>query len=214
MTRQSDKLMLTPQILLKAYSCGLFPMSESAEDPELFWVDPEVRGIIPLDQFHAPRSLKKVINRGVFEIKINSAFGQVMRECAKATDDRPSTWINDTILKLYQELHETGHAHSVEAWKDDKLVGGLYGVSLGSAFFGESMFSRATDASKVCLAFLVKHMIKKGFTLLDTQFTTDHLIRFGAIDIPRDEYAIHLSKAMEVLSIPFYTQADVDEMLS
>ncbi|MBO6919435.1 MAG: leucyl/phenylalanyl-tRNA--protein transferase [Rhizobiaceae bacterium] len=214
MTRQSDKLMLTPQILLKAYSCGLFPMSESADDPELFWVDPEVRGIIPLDQFHTPRSLKKVINRGVFDIRVNTAFGQVMRECAKATDDRPSTWINDTILKLYEELHETGHAHSVEAWQDGKLVGGLYGVSLGSAFFGESMFSRATDASKVCLAFLVKHMIKKSFTLLDTQFTTDHLMRFGAIDIPRDEYAIHLSKAMEVMSIPFYTQADVDEMLS
>ncbi len=214
MTRQTDKLMLTPQILLKAYSCGLFPMSESADDPELFWVDPEVRGIIPLDQFHTPRSLKKVINRGVFDIRVNSAFGQVMRECAKATDDRPSTWINDTILKLYQELHETGHAHSVEAWKDGKLVGGLYGVSLGSAFFGESMFSRATDASKVCLAFLVKHMIKKSFTLLDTQFTTDHLMRFGAIDISRDEYAVHLSKAMEVMSIPFYTRADVDKMLS
>lgn len=208
MTRQSDKLMLTPQILLKAYSCGLFPMSESADDPELFWVDPEVRGIIPLDEFHTPRSLKKVINRGVFDININSAFGQVMRECAKETDDRPSTWINDTILKLYQELHETGHAHSVEAWKDGKLVGGLYGVSLGSAFFGESMFSRATDASKVCLAFLVNHMKSKGFTLLDTQFTTDHLMRFGAIDISRDQYAIHLSKAMEVMSIPFHTKSD------
>jgi leucyl/phenylalanyl-tRNA--protein transferase len=208
MTRQSDKLMLTPQILLKAYSCGLFPMSESADDPELFWVDPEVRGIIPLDEFHTPRSLKKVINRGVFDIKINSAFGQVMRECAKETDDRPSTWINDTILKLYQELHETGHAHSVEAWKDGNLVGGLYGVSLGSAFFGESMFSRATDSSKVCLAFLVNHMKSKGFTLLDTQFTTDHLMRFGAIDISRDQYAIHLSKAMEVMSIPFYTKSD------
>lgn len=208
MTRQSDKLMLTPQILLKAYSCGLFPMSESADDPELFWVDPEVRGIIPLDQFHTPRSLKKVINRNVFDIKINSAFGQVMRECAKETDDRPSTWINDTILKLYQELHETGHAHSVEAWKDGNLVGGLYGVSLGSAFFGESMFSRATDASKVCLAFLVNHMKNNGFTLLDTQFTTDHLMRFGAIDISRDQYAIHLSKAMEVMSIPFQTKSN------
>lgn len=208
MTRQSDKLMLTPQILLKAYSCGLFPMSESADDPELFWVDPEVRGIIPLDQFHTPRSLKKVINRNVFDIKINSAFGQVMRECAKETDDRPSTWINDTILKLYQELHETGHAHSVEAWKDGNLVGGLYGVSLGSAFFGESMFSRATDASKVCLAFLVNHMKDNGFTMLDTQFTTDHLMRFGAIDISRDQYAIHLSKAMEVMSIPFHTKSN------
>lgn len=203
MTKQTDKMMLTPQILLKAYSCGLFPMSEAAEDPELFWVDPEVRGIIPLDKFHIPRSLKKVINRGIFDIKINTDFAQVMRECAKETDDRPTTWINDTILKLYHDLHLTGHAHSIEAWKDDELVGGLYGVSLGSAFFGESMFSRVTDASKVCLAFLVKHMVKNNFTLLDTQFTTDHLIRFGAIDIPRDEYSILLSKAMEVHSIPF-----------
>lgn len=203
MTKQTDKMMLTPQILLKAYSCGLFPMSESADDPELFWVDPEVRGIIPLDHFHIPRSLKKVINRNVFEIKINTAFARVMRECAKETDDRPTTWINDTILKLYQDLFVSGHAHSIEAWKDGKLVGGLYGVSLGSAFFGESMFSRETDSSKVCLAFLVKHMIKNKFTLLDTQFTTDHLMRFGAIDISRDEYAILLSKAMEVMSIPF-----------
>lgn len=203
MTKQTDKMMLTPQILLKAYSCGLFPMSESADDPELFWVDPEVRGIIPLDHFHIPRSLKKVINRNVFEIKINTAFARVMRECAKETDDRPTTWINDTILKLYQDLFVSGHAHSIEAWKDGELVGGLYGVSLGSAFFGESMFSRETDASKVCLAFLVKHMIKNKFTLLDTQFTTDHLMRFGAIDISRDEYAILLSKAMEVMSIPF-----------
>jgi leucyl/phenylalanyl-tRNA--protein transferase len=203
MSKQTDKMMLTPQILLKAYSCGLFPMSESADDPELFWVDPEVRGIIPLDKFHIPRSLKKVINRGIFDIKINTDFPQVMRECAKETDDRPTTWINDTILKLYHELHLTGHAHSIEAWKDGELVGGLYGVSLGSAFFGESMYSRVTDASKVCLAFLVKHMIKNNFTLLDTQFTTDHLIRFGAVDIPRDVYSILLSKAMEVHSIPF-----------
>jgi leucyl/phenylalanyl-tRNA--protein transferase len=194
MSKQTDKMMLTPQILLKAYSCGLFPMSESADDPELFWVDPEVRGIIPLDKFHIPRSLKKVIN---------TDFPQVMRECAKETDDRPTTWINDTILKLYHELHLTGHAHSIEAWKDGELVGGLYGVSLGSAFFGESMYSRVTDASKVCLAFLVKYMIKNNFTLLDTQFTTDHLIRFGAVDIPRDVYSILLSKAMEVHSIPF-----------
>lgn len=195
--------MLTPQILLKAYSCGLFPMSESADDPELFWVDPEIRGIIPLDQFHIPKSLKKAINRNTFEIKINSDFGAVMRACAEETTDRPTTWINDTILDLYQGLHETGHAHSVEAWQDQKLVGGLYGVSLGSAFFGESMFSRVTDASKICLTYLVKHMIKNDFTLLDTQFTTDHLKRFGAIDIPRDEYGILLSKAMEVMSIPF-----------
>lgn len=195
--------MLTPQILLKAYSCGLFPMSESADDPELFWVDPEIRGIIPLDQFHIPKSLKKAIKRNTFEIKINSDFGAVMRACAEEATDRPTTWINDTILDLYQGLHETGHAHSVEAWQDQKLVGGLYGVSLGSAFFGESMFSRVTDSSKICLAYLVKHMINIDFTLLDTQFTTDHLKRFGAIDIPRDEYGIMLSKAMEVMSIPF-----------
>lgn len=208
MTEPSDRMILTPQLMLKAYSCGLFPMSESADDPDLFWVDPEERGIIPLNAFHMPKSLKKTINRGIFDIKINSDFPKVMRECAAQTDDRPSTWINQTILETYSKLHEVGHAHSVEAWHDGEMVGGLYGVSLGAAFFGESMFSRKTDASKVCLAYLVNHMIERGFILLDTQFTTDHLKRFGAIDIPRDDYAILLANAMEPMSIVFDSKID------
>lgn len=203
MTEQTNRMLVTPQILLKAYSCGLFPMSEAADDPDLFWVDPDERGIIPLDSFHIPRSLKKTINRGTYDIKINSNFAQVMTECAKETDNRPSTWINQTILRLYNQLHHMGHAHSVEAWLNDELVGGLYGVTLGSAFFGESMFSRQADASKVCLVSLVEHMKEKGFTLLDTQFTTDHLKRFGAIDIPRAEYSILLEEAMSVVTIGF-----------
>lgn len=203
MTEQTDRMLLTPQILLKAYSCGLFPMSESADDPDLFWVDPEERGIIPLDEFHVSKSLKKTINKNAFDIRINSDFTEVMKQCAAAMPDRPTTWINDTILSLYTQLHKSGHAHSVEAWQNDQLVGGLYGVSLGSAFFGESMFSRATNASKVCLAYLVEHMKSRGFTLLDTQFTTEHLKQFGAIEIPRDEYALLLEEAMSVHSIVF-----------
>ena len=188
MTTSSDLMHLSPQILLNAYSQGLFPMSDSADDPDFYWVSPAVRGIIPLDDFHLPRSLKKVISQHRFEIRINTSFVKVMQECAKATDTRPSTWINRTILGAYQQLHEVGHAHSIEAWRDDQLVGGLYGVTLGAGFFGESMFSHQTDASKVCLAYLVKHMKSLNYFLLDTQFTTDHLKRFGAIDISKDEY--------------------------
>ena len=149
---------ITPQLLLKAYSCGLFPMAELADDPELFWVEPEMRGVIPLDRFHVPRSLAKVVRSGRFELRRDTAFEEVMAECAAATADRPSTWINSTIRRLYSDLFHLGHAHTVEAWRDDRLVGGLYGVSLGAAFFGESMFSRETDASKVCLVHLVDHL--------------------------------------------------------
>lgn len=203
MTTSSDQMLLTPEILLSAYSQGLFPMSESIDDPDFFWVSPEMRGIIPLDEFHIPRSLKKVISQQRFEIRINTSFGKVMDECAKATDTRPSTWINKIILDAYQQLHEVGHAHSIEAWRDDQLVGGLYGVSLRAGFFGESMFSRETDASKICLTYLVKHMKNLNYKLLDTQFTTDHLKRFGAIDIPNEEYLDLLSAAMSYEDIAF-----------
>lgn len=203
MTTSSDQMLLTPEILLSAYSQGLFPMSESVDDPDFFWVSPETRGIIPLDEFHIPRSLKKVISQQRFEIRINTSFDKVMDECARATDTRPSTWINKIILNAYQQLHKIGHAHSVEAWRDDQLVGGLYGVSLRAGFFGESMFSRETDASKVCLAYLVKHMKTLNYKLLDTQFTTDHLKRFGAIDIPNEEYLDLLSAAMLYEDIAF-----------
>ncbi|MGB7433651.1 MAG: leucyl/phenylalanyl-tRNA--protein transferase [Ahrensia sp.] len=200
MARGSDRKRqdeLTPQMLLKAYSIGLFPMAESADDPNLFWVEPEMRGVIPLDGFHAPRSLRRTMRRGTFEIRRDSCFDTVMRKCAEPAPDRPSTWINETILTLYGQLHAMGHAHSVEAYHDGELVGGLYGVSLRSAFFGESMFSRMPDASKVCLLHLVDHLNERGFRLLDTQFTTEHLKRFGAVDIPKDDYELVLINAMQ-----------------
>ena len=194
---------ITVDILLRAYSVGLFPMADAADDPELFWVEPELRGIIPLDTFHVSKSLAKTIRRKPFDIRYDTAFEAVMAGCAAAAPDRPSTWINETIRRLYTELHHIGHAHSVEAWEGDELVGGLYGVSLGSAFFGESMFSRRTDASKICLVHLVERLREKGFTLLDTQFTTDHLKNFGAIDMPKDDYAKILEKAIDRPSIRF-----------
>lgn len=187
---------ITPEILLRAYSIGLFPMAESADDPEIFWVEPETRGVLPLDEFHVSKSLAKVVRKNPFDLRVDTDFEGVMALCAAPADDRPSTWINSTIRKLYSELHRMGHAHSVEAWESDELIGGLYGVSLGSAFFGESMFSRRTNASKICLVHLVERLKAKGFTLLDTQFTTEHLKTFGAIDIPKDEYLALLKAAV------------------
>lgn len=188
---------IPPDLLLKAYASGLFPMAESADDPEVFWVQPEARGIIPLDQFHIPRSLAKVIRQARFTILRDSDFGGVIDGCAEANETRPSTWINSTIRQAYGELFALGNCHTVEAWRDGQLVGGLYGVSLGRAFFGESMFSREADASKACLAHLVQHLRDTGFALLDTQFTTEHLKRFGAIDVPRQRYEVLLSDAMK-----------------
>ncbi|WJR67268.1 leucyl/phenylalanyl-tRNA--protein transferase [Neorhizobium sp. CSC1952] len=188
---------ITPDILLRAYSIGLFPMAESADDPEIFWVEPEMRGILPLDQFHVSKSLAKAVRRKPFDIRFDTAFERVIALCAEPAEDRPSTWINATIRKLYSELHRMGHAHSVEAWEGDELVGGLYGVSLGSGFFGESMFSRRANASKICLVHLVDRLKKNGFTLLDTQFTTEHLKTFGAIDIPKDDYLTLLRAAVD-----------------
>ena len=194
---------LTPDILLRAYAAGLFPMAESAEDPDIFWVEPEVRGVIPLDEFHVPKRLRRTIRRAPYEIRVNTAFEAVMRGCAAPGPGRPSTWINETIFELYSSLNRLGHAHSVEAWRDGELVGGLYGVSLRAAFFGESMFSRATDSSKICLAHLVERLNARGFRLLDTQFTTEHLKMFGAIDVPRDEYEALLAEALEGPEIGF-----------
>lgn len=194
---------ITPDLLLRAYASGLFPMADSADDPELFWVEPELRGVLPLDGFHVPRRLQRTIRRSPFEIRFNTAFDQVVASCAESVENRPSTWINSTIAELYGSLHRLGHAHSVEAWKDDQLVGGLYGVSLRRAFFGESMFSRATDASKICLVYLVERLRARGFVLLDTQFTTDHLKRFGVIDVPRENYAVMLARALEGEDIAF-----------
>jgi len=194
---------ITPDLLLRAYASGLFPMADSADDPDLFWVEPELRGVLPLDAFHIPKRLARTVRQSPYEIRVDTAFDEVVAACAESVENRPSTWINATITELYGDLHRLGHAHSVEAWLDGKLVGGLYGVSLRRAFFGESMFSRATDASKVCLVHLVERLRVRGFVLLDTQFTTEHLKRFGAIDVPRDEYSDMLANALEGPDLAF-----------
>lgn len=188
---------ITPQVLLKAYSIGLFPMAETADDPTVFWVEPEVRGILPLDDFHVPRSLAKTVKREPFVVTANYAFSRVIDACAEPAPGREETWINPVIRRVCAQLHQMGHAHSVEAWDaDNTLVGGLYGISLGRAFFGESMFSRATDASKICLVHLVERLRERGFILLDTQFTTDHLERFGAIGVAKENYDVLLQEAL------------------
>lgn len=190
-------LTLTPEMILRAYACGIFPMAASREDPTLYWVDPPERGIFPLDGFHAPKSLIKTVRKQVFEVRINSDFAGVMAGCAEATPNRPDTWINEQIVSLFTRLHDYGLAHSVECWRDGQLVGGLYGLALGGAFFGESMFSRQTDASKVALCHLIARLRRGGFSLLDTQFITDHLTRFGAIEIKKQDYHARLARAME-----------------
>ncbi len=189
---------LSPELLLRAYAAGLFPMAESAEDPDLFWIDPDPRGVLPLDRFHVPRRLRRTLRSGQYEIRVDTAFEAVMRGCAEPTEIRPKTWINDEILRLYGALYDQGYAHSVEAWREGELVGGLYGVALRGVFFGESMFSRASDASKVALVHLVARLLKGGFRLLDTQFVTDHLRRFGAVEIPRADYHRQLERALGV----------------
>jgi leucyl/phenylalanyl-tRNA--protein transferase len=187
---------IPPDLLLRAYSTGVFPMADNADDPEVFWVQPDLRGIIPLDGFHVPKSLAKLVRRGVFDIRFDHDFEAVIAACAESRDVRPSTWINGPIRQAYGELFRQGHCHTVEAWREGQLVGGLYGVTLGRAFFGESMFSRETDASKVCLVHLVERLKQHGFVLLDTQFTTEHLKRFGAVDVPRRRYEKLLAEAM------------------
>jgi leucyl/phenylalanyl-tRNA---protein transferase len=187
---------LTPEILLAAYAAGVFPMAESADDPELFWVDPHHRGILPLDAFHVPRRLRRVVRQGRFAVSCDTAFVAVIHGCAEATEMRPNTWINDEIVRLYAALFAHGAAHSVECWRDGILVGGLYGVSIGAAFFGESMFSRETDASKVALVHLVARLRAGGYRLLDTQFVTPHLARFGAVEITRTRYHRLLASAL------------------
>lgn len=187
---------LTPDILLRAYAIGIFPMAEGREHRELHWIDPEQRGVLPLDAFHVPRKLRRRIRRGDFEVTCDRAFAKVIECCAEPADNRPDTWINPAIQNLYSELHGMGFAHSIECWQDGKLVGGLYGVSLGAAFFGESMFSRVADASKVALTHLVLRLRKGGYRLLDTQFVTAHLERFGVVEIPRQEYRSALARAI------------------
>ncbi len=187
-------MLLTPEFMLKAYASGIFPMAESADSPEIHWYDPPVRGVLPLDDgFHIPRSLAKFIRHSPFTIKVDSDFAGTLRGCAEA---RPDTWINPLIAGLFEMLHQRGHAHSVEAWQDGKLVGGLYGAKIGSVFFGESMFSLAPNASKVCLVELVNRLRKGGFKLCDVQYQNDHLKQFGVIEIPRRAYLQQLTLAI------------------
>ncbi len=183
---------ISPHILLRACAAGVFPMSESAEDTDIFWVDPERRGIFPLDGFHISRSLARRIRREEFTVRTNREFGGVLDACA----DRPETWINGAIRALYLRLHEMGHAHSLEVWRQERLIGGVYGVTLGAAFFGESMFSRERDASKIALAYLIDHLRRAGFTLFDTQFLTPHLASLGAVEVSRDTYHEKLYAAL------------------
>jgi leucyl/phenylalanyl-tRNA--protein transferase len=192
----TSRFLLTPEILLKAYRAGIFPMAEAADDTELFWVDPERRGILPLDGFHLSRRLRRVVRQDRFEMRVDSAFADTLAGCAEATEKRPNTWINTEIVRLYTALFERGAVHSVESWQDGVLVGGLYGVSIGGAFFGESMFSRVTDASKVALVHLVALLREGGYRLLDMQFLTSHLAQFGAIEVPRAQYQRLLAEAL------------------
>lgn len=189
---------LDPDLLLRAYSVGVFPMADSRAAKEIFWVEPKKRGILPLDAFHLSRSLSRTLKSGRFSVTVDQAFGDVVSNCAAARRDRSETWISRDIERAYRELHARGHAHAVECWQDGELVGGLYGVRLGAAFFGESMFSIARDASKVALAHLVARLRVGGFRLLDCQFITDHLASLGAIEIDRDHYVGLLDSALGV----------------
>lgn len=197
MTSHDDIMIaITPQVLLKAYSCGIFPMAESADDPALYWIEPQHRGILPLDRIHIPRRLARTIRTAPVDVRIDTDFEGVISGCAGSRPGRRSTWINARIRSLYRELFDLGHCHTVEVWADGKLVGGLYGVALGSAFFGESMFSTERDVSKIALVHLAARLLAGRFKLLDTQFVTDHLKQFGTIEVDRGAFQNLLSEAM------------------
>ncbi len=189
---------LTTDMLLRAYSIGVFPMAEDRDDPELVWVDPRMRGIIPMRRFHVPKRLRRTVRNDDFEVTFNKDFTGVIEGCAEETNDRPRTWINDRIVDLYTSLHFKGHGHSVECWREGELVGGLYGISLRGVFFGESMFSRETDASKIALVHLATRLSVGGYAFIDTQFITKHLSRFGAVEVPRNEYRGMLAAALKI----------------
>lgn len=188
---------ITPEVLLRAYACGIFPMAESIDDPTLFWVEPELRGIIPLQGFHIASRLARTVRADQFSVTVDTAFARVIDGCAAPHPGRDDTWINRRIRDLYTALYRIGHCHSVEVWDGDELAGGLYGVSLGRAFFGESMFHTVRDASKVGLVHLVARLIAGGFTLLDTQFVTEHLRSFGATEVPRRRYRAMLDESLK-----------------
>jgi leucyl/phenylalanyl-tRNA--protein transferase len=207
---------ITPQILLRAYSAGVFPMAESADDSALYWIEPDERGIIPLDGLKVSRSLKKTVRRGEFTVKIDTDFASVIGACAAKTGDRPSTWINERIVALYTQLHRMGFCHSVECWKGGQMVGGLYGVHIGAAFFGESMFSRETDASKVALVHLVARLNAGGFRLLDAQFMNAHLERLGAVPLAKKDFHPLLEMAIveEADFLKFNSDNNADAVLA
>ena len=211
-THDDIAIEITPQVLLKAYACGIFPMAESADDPSLYWIEPQNRGVLPLDGVHVPRRLRKTCRSGLYDVRINSDFDGVIDGCAASRPGRRSTWINPRIRQLYGALFRQGHCHTVETYLDGRLVGGLYGVSLGSAFFGESMFSTERDASKVALVYLVARLIHGRFTLLDTQFVTEHLRQFGTVELGKDAFLAELEPAAaakaDFLALPEHTNAD------
>jgi leucyl/phenylalanyl-tRNA--protein transferase len=195
-SRENAFVEITPEVLLKAYACGIFPMAESAEDPALYWIEPDMRGIIPLDGFHVPARLARTVRTTPFTIGIDRDFDAVIDGCAEPKRDRSRTWINARIRRIYRALFERGHCHTVEVYDGDVLVGGLYGVSLGRAFFGESMFHHARDASKIALVHLVARLKAGGYRLLDTQFVTEHLRIFGAVEVPKRRYHKLLEEAL------------------
>ena len=188
---------ITPDLLLRAYRAGLFPMAETRAGEKLHWLDPERRGILPLDAFHLPRRLRRTVLSDAYRVVSNTDFAGVIAACAQSTPGRDDTWINEDIERMFNALYRMGHAHSVETFQDDTLVGGLYGVAIGGVFFGESMFTRARDASKAALVHLVARLRLCGFELLDTQFLTSHLSQFGAIEVPREAYKAQLAEALQ-----------------
>ena len=198
MTQQADPfdIEVTPELIVRAYRAGIFPMAEDAEDEDLFWVSPEMRGIMPLDGFHASKSLRKAMRKSGWTVKVDSDWHGIIEGCATVGEDRDNTWINQTIRAVYGALFERGVAHTVEVWDGDELVGGLYGLAIGGAFFGESMFHRRTDASKMAMVHLVERLKVGGFVLLDTQFITPHLESLGGVEIPRAEYEDRLGQAL------------------
>jgi leucyl/phenylalanyl-tRNA--protein transferase len=199
MSRKADpfSIELTPELIIRAYQAGIFPMAEDASSDDLFWVSPQKRGIIPLDAFHVSRSLRKTLRTHPYSVRVDTDFPAIIEGCATARTERDTTWINAAIRKLYGQLFERGVVHTVEVWDGARLVGGLYGVALGGAFFGESMFHRATDASKIAMAHLVERLRAGGYRLLDTQFVTDHLKTFGGVEISREEYEVRLADALQ-----------------
>lgn len=197
-TPDNPLLEITPQTLLRAYACGIFPMAESAEDPQLYWIEPQSRGVLPLDGVMVPKRLARTVRQAPFEVRIDGDFDGIIDGCAASRPGRRSTWINAQIRSLYRDLYRQGHCHTVEVWNGDRLVGGLYGVALGGAFFGESMFSRETDASKIALVYLCARLIYGGFKLLDTQFVTEHLKQFGTIEVDKAAFHTRLDAAIEL----------------